>query len=38
LICAVGAYCSFYDNFDMEKGVLKNEALAEKLKAIIAEL
>lgn len=29
---------SFYDNFDMEKGVLKNEALAEKLKAIIAEL
>ncbi|MGF1907140.1 NADPH-dependent FMN reductase [Aliivibrio salmonicida] len=29
---------SFYDNFDMEKGELKNEALAEKLKAIITEL
>ena len=29
---------SFYDNFDMEKGELKNEALAQKLKAIITEL
>ncbi|OCH17516.1 NADPH-dependent FMN reductase [Aliivibrio sp. 1S165] len=29
---------SFYDNYDMEKGELKNEALAQKLKAIITEL
>jgi len=29
---------SFYDNFDMEKGELRNEELAAQLKAIIAEL
>ncbi len=29
---------SFYDNFDMEKGELRNENLISQLKAIVAEL